>query len=199
MNKADRNRISYRGIGKHKCLYCDWRNTDLEIIKKHEEELHGCFRDKNARRKKSKPKKSITKSNITLNGVDYKYNNTTKEYEEIEYGLDLDLPDISFVEDNSYLIKCKNCGIIKRIYQNPFEIRELRFQPSKVVKRDMNKQEYPILICMNCGLNMFEDNRHRVYKWIKKGNKLPSGIKESVVLSVEDMLEDTIKKRRCLI
>jgi SNF2 family DNA or RNA helicase len=42
----------------YKCLYCTYSDTDLDIVKAHEEYLHGCFRDINPRSIKKEPKKT---------------------------------------------------------------------------------------------------------------------------------------------
>ena len=42
---------------EHKCLYCNYTDTDINILKKHEEYLHGCFRDINNRKKTYTPHK----------------------------------------------------------------------------------------------------------------------------------------------
>ena len=41
---------------QHKCNYCYFQSPDIDIIKIHEEEIHGCYRDINPRKVKSKPK-----------------------------------------------------------------------------------------------------------------------------------------------
>jgi len=35
--------------GKHRCLYCNYAHDDIEVLKRHEAKMHGCFRDKNPR------------------------------------------------------------------------------------------------------------------------------------------------------
>ena len=34
----------------HNCLYCPYATTDMKKLKRHEEQLHGCFRDKVTRK-----------------------------------------------------------------------------------------------------------------------------------------------------
>jgi len=92
-------------LKKYKCHYCGLRHDNEEKIKKHEEKIHGCFRDIN-------PRIPITKKNVFLRepseedkeyfgrlqigGMDkfiditYKWNENTHDYDmftdETKYG-----------------------------------------------------------------------------------------------------------------
>ena len=52
-------------LGKYECLYCGYRNDVLDVVKLHEEKLHGCYRDLYPRKPKSKKSnKPILKESI---------------------------------------------------------------------------------------------------------------------------------------
>lgn len=42
----------------HNCIYCGFENSNLNIIKEHEEDMHGCFRDINPRLPETKERKN---------------------------------------------------------------------------------------------------------------------------------------------
>jgi len=142
-----------------KCFYCDFRCKDRDVLKEHEERLHGCFRDK-VNRTQAKEKIQVHVPGISRElGVKTHYKN---------YPINRDDPAVYQSGDGYYHYKCLNCGVYHRTKR----------------KYDTKKD---LLLCINCGLNIFRDNRQRVYDgYIKKGKKIPSAINVDVVKSVLD-------------
>ena len=92
----------------HKCHYCDWRHNNIKTIKKHEEKIHGCFRDINPRNPKTTKNVFLREpaeedkeyfGRLQIAGMDkfiditYKWNENTHDYDmftdELKYGDDI--------------------------------------------------------------------------------------------------------------
>jgi hypothetical protein len=48
----------------YKCYYCPYNSTDKDDVRRHEEYLHGCFRDRVTRTSKKKKTKPVLKDRI---------------------------------------------------------------------------------------------------------------------------------------
>ena len=108
-------------LKKYKCPYCEWRHDKLKKIIKHEEEIHGYFRNKNNKQKnepiEDKPKHPDVAGKLKVYNKDmlidiiYKWNNKTAEYDmftdETKYGNDI---KIIWDNDNN---RFKLCNIKK--------------------------------------------------------------------------------------
>jgi len=82
----DRTKRNYR------CLYCGYVSCNLDEVKKHEEYLHGCYRDINPRIPKSKKSsRPILKNSIwfarhlKLHNVDFKIDVLYEIYSDSSY------------------------------------------------------------------------------------------------------------------
>ena len=180
-----------RNIGKHECYYCGFRSNDLDVIKEHEERIHGCFRNVNPR-KASRNKKSVDnkqKKDILLNGL-YRWDKQTRNYEEVKKNSEhypINVGQTDFYEDGAgnFHYKCQNCGYYSVFSQYPYIIQSFcSGRKPPIIKRKMSENEHPLILCSHCGLNIFKDNRARIYPLLSEG-KLPESINAEVVKSCD--------------
>jgi len=70
-----------------------------------------------------------------------------------------------------YSIICKNCNKKMIMYGSP-----------TIRRRTLGNNT--LLSCIHCRMNVFKNNRRRIYDYMTDGNKLPSGIDIKVVKSI---------------
>lgn len=158
-----------------KCKYCDYRTSNIDYLKRHEEIMHGYFRDNSKRPTKRILDRFPTPDEkvVVMNGVTYKWNEKKKVYEESELNTtpkNESLQSISTLGDGSYLIKCEKCDRIKRILIDPY--------------KNMNKHQYPAMLCPHCNWNLFKKvETSEVNKWQSKGNIVPKDMKKYIAVN----------------
>jgi hypothetical protein len=111
----------------YRCLYCYFKSPNLEEVKRHEEHLHGCYRDKVTRTTKStKPKPTLKESiwfarHLPIRGTNFKIDVLYEFYSDGSYKMftdDLKYGDhLEIVYDKSIgMYNVKNISKLREEY-----------------------------------------------------------------------------------
>ena len=135
----------------YNCYYCNYSTKVIEEMHKHEEYLHGCFRFENPRVPKSKPKKKIIEVKEPKIPIP-----KAEDLEIDKYGFYVALNYINKNHPSTirYFVKCSNCNNTISIIGSP-------------TTRKKNYTNDALMLCPSCGLNMFQDNRDRIAKYME--------------------------------
>ena len=136
----------------YKCLYCGdfpFTSTDKDKIKRHEEYLHGCFRDINPRGGERSPYKH----------KDLEWEIKLPSEEEIEIDIYGHYQPLVWINDNDiatlrYFVKCNICDSTLSIDSSP-------------EKRKKTLSSKGLMLCPMCGKNIFSEDELERKKMIK--------------------------------